>query len=174
MPTRMKSKSKTMQDVEKENHQQLTARDGDALLTAREGDALRSYLSRLDKETAPTITFSEDGSEISIGHPDQKIGWLLLTQAFGTTNDDFAMNIIVDLMDASRDGLQFNPAKFRAMLAMFTSFKPRDESAARLILHTTLTSFAITKTARQMAAAENIMKRECAQRMFSKLKSYLP
>ena len=99
----IKSSSKA-QDTEKEKHQQLTTREGEKLLTAREGEALRSYLSGLDKETAPTINFSEDGSEISICHPDQKMGFLLLTAAFGATNPDFAMDIILELMEASREG----------------------------------------------------------------------
>ena len=123
----IKSSSKA-QDTEKEKHQQLTTREGDALLTAGEGDALRSYLSGLDKETAPTINFSEDGSEISICHPDQKMGFLLLTAAFGATNRDFAMDIILELMEASREGSQFNCTKFNSLLAMVISLKPRNES----------------------------------------------
>ena len=164
----IKSSSKA-QDTEKEKHQQLTTREGDALLTAGEGDALRSYLSGLDKETAPTINFSEDGSKISIGHPDQKMGFLLLTAAFGATNPDFAMDIILELMEASREGSQFNRTKFNSLLAMVISRKPHNEAEARLALNMAITNRAIMKTARQMAGAPNMMQQESAQRMFSKL-----
>jgi hypothetical protein len=138
-------------------------------LTVREGEALRSYISRLDEKTAPTVTVSKDGKEISIDHPNKKIGFPLLVEALGTTNADFAIDIIVDLMDASQENLQFNPSKFKAMLSTVIDTKPRNQSDAQLAVHKAVTHLAIMKTARQMATAENLMQQESAQRMFSRL-----
>ena len=81
------------------------------LLTAHEGAVLRSYISQLDEKTAPTVTILDDGKELSIYHPNRKIGWLLLIRALGTTSAEFAVDIVLQLMAAAREGLQFNRCK---------------------------------------------------------------
>jgi hypothetical protein len=137
-------------------------------LTVQQREALRSHISRLDEKRTPKITVSTDG-RISIEHPNKAIGGLLLLEGFGTANAEFATDLIVQLMAASQEGTNINKIKFNAMLSIVTSSNPRNEFDAMLAAHAAITHFAIMKTGRQMATAENVMQQESAQRMYTKL-----
>ena len=95
------------------------------------------------------------------------MGFLLLTAALGTTNPDFAMSTIRDLMEASREGSKFNPSNFKAILARVIGLKPRNESEACLAKHMAVVSPVIMHTARQTADAPHMGQQESAQRMYS-------
>jgi hypothetical protein len=159
MSKRMNPETKAKQDVALKQYE----------ATAQEGEALRNYIARVDEKTAPTITLSEDGKKLLIDHPIQKIGFLLVVEALGTTSAEFAIDLIMQLMAASREGTRFNSVKFKAMLAMVINGKPRNEKDAAMEVLAAITHQAAVKTARQMDTAENVMQQESTQRMYKGL-----
>ena len=149
------TKAKAMQDVAVKHY--------DA--TAQEGEGLRKYIARMDERTAPAIKISEDGKKLSIDHPLQRIGFLLVVEALGTTSAEFAIDIIRQLMTASQEGTHFDSVKFKAMVASVMNGKPRNEKEAQMEVLAAITYQAAVKNARQMNTTENVMQRESTQRM---------
>ena len=136
---------------------------------ALERKSLLNFIARANETTAPAVTVTKDGKFVSVDHPSQRIGFLLLLEALGTNSAEFALDLISQLLASSWDGPNFNAVKFKAMLAMLINSKPRDEMDAALATHAALSHQGVMKLARLVDAAENVMQLECTQRSYHKM-----
>src|SRR4051812_28430447 len=58
---------------------------------------------------SPRIAVTRKGNNVAIGHdhPDRSVGWLLMVNALGTTDYDFADGLISQLMDVGTKGQNY-------------------------------------------------------------------
>ena len=65
-------------------------------------------------------------------HPDEAFGHLLLMEALGTTQLDFADGLLLQLANAATKGQTVDERQLNFMLAMVTGIEPRDQLEAML------------------------------------------
>lgn len=141
-------------------------------MTQRESAIADAYWRRYD-QSPPGLRFNvkqhSDHVDVHIDHPDLKVGSLLLLQALGTTNPDFANGLINQLRSALCKGKAVNAAELNQVVAMAQDIGPRDETEAMLAAQMTAIHSATMTAARRLGNAETIDQQDSASNMFNKL-----
>ncbi|MFZ1962940.1 MAG: hypothetical protein WAU78_05645 [Roseiarcus sp.] len=118
--------------------------------TEGEKSALRDFFARRGKALhAPRLKVSKNGSNLVVGpdHPDETIGFMLLAQAFGSTDAAFVNGMIRQLVNAGTQGREPDDEGINFLLSVVKGVKPRDEIEAMLAvqmaaIHTATMTFA--------------------------------
>ena len=126
--------------------------------TAREQAVLDKYKVQTAAEMTPRIKVSHNkkAKAISLDHPDELIGSVLLAEALGTVDGDFVIGLLTQLGNAtSQDQRPDESAinQFEAMLA-----------AQMAAIHTATMTFT-----RRLANVETIEQQDSAERALNKL-----
>lgn len=141
-------------------------------MTQRERAITDAYWKRYD-QTPPGLRFNvkQRGNrvEVTIDHPDLQVGSLLLLQALGTTNPDFANGLITQLRSAYCKGKVVNAAKLNEVIAMVQGIGPRDETEAMLATQMAAIHDATMAAARQLGNVATIEQQDSASNMVNKL-----
>ena len=109
-------------------------------------------------------------NEISTDHPNSTVGQLLVMDALGTGDPDFANGIMMQLANAS--GSPNRPADestLNFMLSVVTGIKPNDQVEAMIGAQMAIIHNAAMKAAQRLALADNLLELESAERTFNKL-----
>jgi hypothetical protein len=131
---------------------------------AQDKEAIRRYLGR---KTSPRVKVSNDkrAAKISLDHPDEAIGHVLLMEALGTADHDFCNGLIQQLANVGsgrEDALNF-------LLSVVKDVRPRDQLEAMLAAQMAATHVATMTFARRLANVETIPQQDSAERAFNKL-----
>jgi hypothetical protein len=141
-------------------------------MTQRESAIADAYWRRYD-QSPPGLRFNvkqhSGHVEVRIDHADLKVGSLLLLQALGTTNPDFANGLMNQLRSALCKGKAVNAAELNQVVAMVQGIGPRDETEAMLATQMTAIHSLTMKAARQMSNVETIDQQDSASNMLNKL-----
>jgi len=97
--------------------------------TARELAAIRKF-GRAERSPRVKMSKLGDAPAWKTDHPDELIGFLMLMEAIGTEDEDFASGLIKQLANAGSRGLDEEGTNF--MLSIIKGIKPRDEVEAML------------------------------------------
>ena len=109
-------------------------------------------------------------NEISTDHPNSTVGQLLVMDALGTGDPDFANGIMMQLANAS--GSPNRPADestLNFMLSVVTGIKPNDQVEAMIGAQMAIIHNAAMTAAQRLALADNLLELESAERTFNKL-----
>ncbi len=140
--------------------------------TTEERAAVHEYFAHKEnRPPSPSMKVAKKGgqSEVSVNHPDPQTGYLLLMRALGTTESDFAYELLNQLANASaRDG-EPNADSLNFMLAVVKSIAPRDEIEAMLAAQMAAVHTATMTFTRRLANVETIQQQDSAERAFNKL-----
>ena len=141
-------------------------------MTQRERAITDAYWKRYD-QTPPGLRFNvkqrDNRVEVTIDHPDLQVGSLLLLQALGTTNPDFANGLITQLRSAYCKGKVVNAAELNEVIAMVQGIGPRDETEAMLVTQMVAIHNAMMTAARQLGNVATIEQQDSASNMVNKL-----
>jgi hypothetical protein len=102
-------------------------------------------------------------------HPDLETGVILLMQAIGTQNSDFALPLISQLANAGSKGAKVDEVGMNFMLAVVTGIDPRDQLEAMLAAQMAATHMQIMTFARRLSHTETILQQDSAERAYNKL-----
>ena len=102
-------------------------------------------------------------------HPDEAFGHLLLMEALGTTQLDFANGLLMQLANAATKGQVADERQLNFMLAMVTGIEPRDQLEAMLAAQMAAVHNATMTLARRLNHVDNIPQQDSADRAFNKL-----
>jgi hypothetical protein len=140
---------------------------------AREEAALTKHISRIEAEApAPRVKVQKKGNEpvkISLDHPDQHIGYVLLKEALGTANNDFLHGLIGQLNSASSKGQGVDELGLNFMLDVIKGIKPTDQIETMLGAQMAAVHVAAMTLAGRLSHAETIQQHDSAERAFNKL-----
>ena len=141
-------------------------------MTQRESAIADAYWRRYDQRP-PGLQFNvkqhSDHVEVRVDHADLKVGSLLLLQALGTTNPDFANGLINQLRSALCKGKAVNAAELNQVIATVQGIGPRDETEAMLAAQMTAIHSLTMKAARQLGNVETIDQQDSSSNMLNKL-----
>jgi hypothetical protein len=138
------------------------------VLKPKERDAADKALSRMVANTAPPLKIVNN--EISIDHPNAIAGKLLMMEALGTGDQNFADGIVRQLANASGSpGRSADEANLNFMLSVVVTIKPNDEVEAMIGAQMAVIQSATMKAAQRLASADNLLELESAERTFNKL-----
>lgn len=144
--------------------------------TAQERSAVGDNYLRRAADTAPRIKVLGDGkaAKISVHHPDEAIGFVLLMEALGTADPDFASGLLDQLANLdSKDG-QINERRLNFLLSVIKGIKPRDQLEAMLAAQMAAVHMTTMSFARHFKSIETLYQQDSADRAFNKLtRTYL-
>jgi hypothetical protein len=104
---------------------------------------------------------------VSRNHPDGDTCRMLLADAFGTADDEFASGLLTQLVNAS--GLDPTKKELNFELAIVRGINPKDETEALLAVQMTAIHNATMVAARRLNHTETILQQDSASTMLNKL-----
>ena len=142
-----------------------------AAVTAKSAAAEAISARRKTRPPLPRISARRSGQALGLAndHPDQETGWLQVTNALGSTNIDFMEGMVSQLLNAATHGQTADAKGLNFMLAVIQGVTPRDEVEAMMAAQMSAVHMATMTFARRLAHAEDLPRREFAERAFNRL-----
>jgi hypothetical protein len=139
-------------------------------LSTSERLVIEKHHARSNAETpALRLKVMEDGTSISVDHPNEAVGWTLLMERFGTTNLDFCRGLITQLSRMTSDGEKVIEEELNYAFSVVTEMRPNDQTAALLATQIASVQMAISRAGKQLIHAETFEEQDSAERMYNKL-----
>lgn len=146
-----------------------SATDGDYQPNAHELNVLKTYVDRA--KANPPIRFKASGADgrVAVDHANRALGKLLVMEALGTQDQDFADGIIEQLAQASgRDG-KVDVGKLNFTLSTIKGLAPQDPCETMLAVQMAAVHEATLAVARRLPRVETIEQQNSAEQALSKL-----
>ena len=139
--------------------------------TAREQAVLDKYKAQTAAEKTPRIKVSHDkkGTAISLDHPDELIGPVLLAEALGTVDGYFVNGLLAQLSNATSQDQRPNESAINFLLSVIKGAKPKDQFEAMLAAQMAAIHTATMRFVRQLAHVDTIERQDSAERALNKL-----
>jgi hypothetical protein len=137
---------------------------------SQERDAIGKYLARRASNMGPRVkVLNDEGAHrISLDHPDNAIGHVLLMEALGATDADFLNGLLRQLANAG-SGPETDEAGLNFMLSVIKGAKPTDQLETMLAAQMAAIHMATMTFARRLANVETIPQQDSAERALNKL-----
>jgi hypothetical protein len=157
--------------MKKRKTKQHTEQKATHRVTTAECAAIQKYFAR--NAGRPSIRFkvsnNEGRSEIGFDHPNTEVGQMLLMDALGSTDWDFAGGIMEQLASASGPGGDIDESRLNFMLSVIKGIEPRDQIGAMLGAQMGAVHVASMVVAARLIHSENIPEQDSMERAFNKL-----
>ena len=139
--------------------------------TAREQAVLDKYKAQTAAENTPRIKVShyKKAKAISLDHPDELIGSVLLAEALGTVDCDFVIGLLTQLGYATSQDQRPDESAINFLLSVIKGAKPKDQFEAMLAAQMAAVHTATMRFTRQLANVETIEQQDSAERALNKL-----
>jgi hypothetical protein len=116
----------------------------------------------------PRLKKSDDGKSISLDHPKTVIGYVLLMNAIGTVNNDFAEGILRHLARISKTNDEINESDLNFALAAVAGSKPNDQDEAMIGVLRVASYLNAVMMAGRLHNAQTIVEADSAERAFNR------
>jgi hypothetical protein len=130
-------------------------------------------LARREKSrpAAPRLAVTRKGDKVEVGtdHADKGTGYLLLMNALGTVDGDFADGLVGQLLNAGGQGRFPDGKGPNFMLSVIKGVQPKDEVECMMAAQMAAVHMATMTFARRLAHVDNIAQQDSAERAFNKL-----
>jgi hypothetical protein len=113
-------------------------------------------------------------NKLSIDHPDEDVGELLIMEAMGTWDHDLFRAVVKQLAHAATSDGKFDENELNSMLSVVTDINARDHVEVMLGAQMAAVHLAIMRIAKMLANATNDRELEMALRMLTKLTRTFP
>ena len=140
--------------------------------TPSELAALEAYRARSKAaKLAPRIKVSkrEKIAEVSLDHPDQALGHVLLAESLGIADWDFVTGLLRQLGNAGTQGGEVVEEAVNFMLSVVQGMEPKDHLEVMLIAQMTAVHMAAMNLAPQLNNANTLQHQDSAARTFTQL-----
>jgi hypothetical protein len=137
-----------------------------------ESAAADTLLARLkSRPPSPKLTVTRTSGAVNIGHdhPDKGIGSLLIVNALGATDYEFADGLLAQLVNVGTQGRNCDGKGPNFMLSVIKGIQPRDEVECMMAAQMAAVHMATMTFARRLAHCDNIAQQDSAERAFNKL-----
>jgi hypothetical protein len=140
--------------------------------TPEERAAVEAHFARKKRNPpSPRMKVSKKRgvTEISLDHPKQGVGVLLLMHALGITESDFANGFLNQLANASSKGGEADEMGLNFLLSAVKAIAPKDAVETMLASQMAVIHVATMTFTRRLAHVENIPQQDSAERALNKL-----
>jgi hypothetical protein len=140
--------------------------------TAEEGVAIQSIIAREQRRPpSPRLKVGMRRRAAGLGHdhPDLETGWLLLMNALGATDSNFAEGLVSQLFNAGTVGKNFDGKGANFLLSVIKGIAPKDEVECMMAAQMAAVHMATMTFARRLNHVDNIPQQDSAERAFNKL-----
>src|SRR5262249_49431202 len=121
-------------------------------------------------ENTPRIKVSQKkGTAISLDHPDEVIGPVLLAEALGTVDGYFVNGLLAQLGNATSQDQRPDESAINFLLSVIKGAKPKDQFEAMLAAQMAVVHTATMRFTRRLANVETIEEQDSAERALNKL-----
>src|SRR5215475_8275740 len=137
-------------------------------LAPSERQAVENFNGR---SPAPRLTAQERDGKISISndHPDTAIGMLMLAQALGTADVDFARGVIGEIADLSWSGRQMSESELNYLRSIVVGMRPQNPVQTMLAVELAANHKLLLENARRAANANILEEHDSAIQAHHKL-----
>lgn len=137
---------------------------------SKERAAIRNYLARRAVNVGPRVKVLRDGKalRVSLDHPDEAIGRVLLMEAIGVMDADF-LNCLLGQLANAGSGPEIDETGLNFMLSVIKGAKPSDQFETMLAAQMAAIHLATMTFARRLALVETIPQQDSAERALNKL-----
>jgi hypothetical protein len=140
--------------------------------TAKEEAAVGRYFGKIKAEPpTPRVKVEKDveNPQIFLDHPDQGTAFVLLAEALGTTDDDFVLGLLKQLIGVDLRNGKVDEGQLNFLLAVIKGIKPRDHLEAMLAAQMAVIHMTSMDFARQLHVVETLQQQEGVERGLNKL-----
>jgi hypothetical protein len=141
--------------------------------TKQEREAVERVFERgARKAPAPRFKLEATGDKsvnISADHPEPAISYILLADALGTGNHEFASGLLAQFADVARSGKVATNRELNFMLSVVQGINPKDETEALLAAQMAAIHDATIVAARRLKHVETVPQQDSASNMLNKL-----
>lgn len=140
--------------------------------SSEEDRAAEMYFERRKrKPPLPSVNAKViDGvAKVSVDHPDQKVGFTMLSAATGSSDGAFLNGLIAQVLNASRSNGEINPHNVNFVLSVVADIEPQDQLEAMLATQMAAIHMATMTFADRLASVENIPQQDSAEKALNKL-----
>jgi hypothetical protein len=126
---------------------------------------------RTARAPAPKLRVDGKASTVKVGfdHPDNSTAWLLVVNALGTTDYEFADGLISQLLNVGTQGKNLDDKGPNFMLSVIKGIAPKDEVECMMAAQMAAVHMATMTFARRLNHVDNIPQQDSAERAFNKL-----
>ena len=135
--------------------------------TAAEKDAIAKASGRIPSAPVPRI--SVVNRTLIVDHPEPSIGFVLLANALGTTDQHFLEGLLAQLVKAATRGEDVDDVGLNFMVAVIKDIEPKDQVETMLAAQMAAVQMLMMRFTRQLGNVENIPQQDSAERALNKL-----
>jgi len=121
-----------------------------------------------ERKIAPAPRLKVDKNNISIDHPDNLTGHLLMQNALGTLDSAFMLGLLKQLGGATSRGSTVDEGDLNFMVSFIKGIEPRDQVEATLAAHMAVVNMAIMRFARLLPLQETLLQLDATERALNK------
>lgn len=140
--------------------------------TPRERVALTAHLARrMERVPSPRLKVTEAGNstKMTVDHPDPLLGQLLLMEALGTAEGDFANELLQQFGRVGAVGGRVDETALNFLIAAVKGMKPRDPVETMLVAQMAVIHASMMDLASRLAQADHFAQAEFAEQGINKL-----
>jgi hypothetical protein len=104
-----------------------------------------------------------------VDHPDLGLGYVLLTEAFGSANTDFMNGLLNQLVNVSGTRRDLDEEQLNFQISVVTGVKPADQIEAMLAAQMGVIHTAVMTFGRRLRQVETLEQQDSAERALNKL-----
>jgi hypothetical protein len=121
-----------------------------------------------ERKIAPAPRLKVDGNSVSIDHPNNIIGFVLMENALGTSDGAFANGLLEQLAKATSGGSTVSESDLNFMVSVINGIEPRDQLEAMLAAQMAATHMAMLWFMQHIPRIENLPQQDAAERAINK------
>jgi hypothetical protein len=121
-----------------------------------------------ERKVAPAPRLKVENNQVSIDHPNEIIGHLLLQNALGTVNGAFMYGLLGQLARATSGGEKVSETDLNFMVSVIKGIEPRDQIESMLAAQMATIHMAMLKFIQHLPRIETLPQQDAAERAINK------
>jgi hypothetical protein len=119
-----------------------------------------------ERKIAPAPRLKAEGDKVSIDHPSETVGILLMQNALGTSDRAFMVGLLTQLARAT--GAKVNVEDLNFMVSFINGIEPRDQVESALAAQMATVHMAMMKSIQDLPLTKNLLQQDAAERAINK------
>jgi hypothetical protein len=119
-----------------------------------------------ERKIRPAPRLRMEGDKLAVVHPDERVGFLLMENAFGTSDLAFLEGMVNQLARAT--GAKILEHDLNFMVSFINGIGPRDQVESTLAAQMVTVHMAVMKSVRDLSLATDSLQQEAAERAINK------
>lgn len=119
-----------------------------------------------ERKIAPAPRLKVENNTVSIDHPSETVGRLLMQNALGTSDRAFMVGLLTQLARAT--GAKVHEADLNFLVSFINGIEPRDQVESTLAAQMATVHVAMMKSIQDLPLTKNLLQQDAAERAINK------